>query len=82
MEIWIETARFCLLDLSTQQSEEVFLHDQEMSLARIVGHRDAVLRSQCCWEIGTRRAQLAMTRTVLDRAESFTGWPVGAMPAS
>ena len=33
-------------------------------------------------EIGTRRAQLAMTRTVLDRAESFTGWPVGAMPAS
>jgi hypothetical protein len=48
MDLWIETARFCLLDLSTQQSEEVFLHDQEMSLARIVGHRDAVLRSQCC----------------------------------
>jgi hypothetical protein len=46
MDIWIETARFCLLDLSTQQSEEVFLHDKEMSLARIVGHRDAVLRGK------------------------------------
>jgi hypothetical protein len=47
MEIWIETARLCLLDLSTQQSEEVVLHDQEMSLARILRHLDVVLGSQC-----------------------------------
>jgi hypothetical protein len=61
MDIRIETARFCLLDLSTQQSEEVFLHDQEMSLARIVRHRDAVSRR----EMGTRWAQLAMTPELL-----------------
>jgi len=30
----------------------------------------------------TRRAQLPTTRTVLDRAESINGWPVGAVPAS
>jgi len=58
------------------------LHDQEMSLARILGHR----------ECGVALRSVARNRdspgTACDdsdsacSAESFNGWPAGAMPAS